>query len=67
MRGGGCNREVMELPSYTSYDICDITCSYLCSWKKTLLIVSHDQNFLDDVCTDIIHLGRYSSDNWGSA
>lgn len=30
--------------------------SYLQSWKKTLLIVSHDQTFLDDVCTDIMHL-----------
>ncbi|XP_063966261.1 ATP-binding cassette sub-family F member 1-like [Lytechinus pictus] len=30
--------------------------NYLQSWKKTLLIVSHDQTFLDDVCTDIIHL-----------
>jgi ATP-binding cassette subfamily F protein 1 len=30
--------------------------SYLQSWKKTLLIVSHDQSFLDDVCTDVIHL-----------
>lgn len=30
--------------------------SYLQGWKKTLLIVSHDQTFLDDVCTDIIHL-----------
>lgn len=25
-------------------------------WKKTLLIVSHDQSFLDNVCTDIVHL-----------
>ena len=32
--------------------------SYLQSWKKTLLVVSHDQNFLNDVCTDIIHLGE---------
>ena len=32
--------------------------SYLCAWKKTLLIVSHDQNFLNNVCSDIIHLGR---------
>uniref|UniRef100_A0AAY4DR84 ATP-binding cassette sub-family F member 1 n=1 Tax=Denticeps clupeoides TaxID=299321 RepID=A0AAY4DR84_9TELE len=32
------------------------TSTYLQSWKKTLLIVSHDQSFLDDVCTDIIHL-----------
>lgn len=30
--------------------------SYLQGWRKTLLIVSHDQGFLDDVCTDIIHL-----------
>ena len=32
--------------------------SYLQSWKKTLLVVSHDQNFLNDVCTDIMHLGK---------
>lgn len=30
--------------------------SYLRNWKKTLLIVSHDQSFLDNVCTDVIHL-----------
>ncbi|XP_074122413.1 ATP-binding cassette sub-family F member 1-like [Sminthopsis crassicaudata] len=30
--------------------------NYLQGWRKTLLIVSHDQSFLDDVCTDIIHL-----------
>ena len=34
--------------------------SYLCAWKKTLLIVSHDQNFLNDVCTDVIHLGLWA-------
>ncbi|KAM9326394.1 ATP-binding cassette sub-family F member 1 [Gastrophryne carolinensis] len=32
--------------------------NYLQSWKKTLLIVSHDQGFLDDVCTDIVHLDQ---------
>jgi len=32
--------------------------NYLQQWKKTLLIVSHDQNFLDNVCTDIIHLDQ---------
>lgn len=32
--------------------------NYLCGWKKTLLIVSHDQSFLDNVCTDIIHLDQ---------
>lgn len=30
--------------------------SYLSKWKNTLLIVSHDQDFLDNVCTDIVHL-----------
>ncbi|KAI6185096.1 hypothetical protein M3Y97_00668100 [Aphelenchoides bicaudatus] len=30
--------------------------NYLQGWKKTLLIVSHDQSFLDNVCTDMIHL-----------
>lgn len=32
--------------------------SYLQSWKKTLLIVSHDQSFLDNVCNEIIHLDQ---------
>ncbi|KAL8567046.1 ATP-binding cassette sub- F member 1 [Nucella lapillus] len=31
---------------------------YLQQWKKTLLVVSHDQSFLDNVCTDIIHLDQ---------
>lgn len=29
---------------------------YLQRWKKTLLIVSHDQDFLNSVCQEIIHL-----------
>ena len=29
---------------------------YLQKWKKTLLIVSHDQDFLNAVCQEIIHL-----------
>ena len=32
--------------------------SYLSKWKNTLLIVSHDQDFLDNICTDIIELDR---------
>merc|ERR550539_1112900 len=32
--------------------------NYLQGYKKTLLIVSHDQSFLDNVCTDIIHLDQ---------
>ncbi|XP_064457978.1 ATP-binding cassette sub-family F member 1-like isoform X1 [Ornithodoros turicata] len=30
--------------------------NYLQVWKKTLLVVSHDQSFLDNVCTDVVHL-----------
>jgi len=30
---------------------------YLCSqWKKTLIVVSHDRDFLNTVCNEIIHL-----------
>jgi len=32
--------------------------NYLQGWKKTLLVVSHDQMFLDNVCTDVIHLDQ---------
>lgn len=32
--------------------------NYLQGWKKTLLVVSHDQSFLDNVCTDIVHLDQ---------
>ena len=30
--------------------------AYLQEWKKTIIIVSHDQDFLNNVVTDIIHL-----------
>ncbi|KAL1212530.1 ABC transporter F family member 4 [Cardamine amara subsp. amara] len=29
---------------------------YLCRWKKMLVVVSHYEDFLNTVCTDIIHL-----------
>ena len=29
---------------------------YLMRWKKTLVVVSHDRDFLNNVTTDIIHL-----------
>lgn len=29
---------------------------YLMRWKKTLVVVSHDRGFLNNVTTDIIHL-----------
>lgn len=30
--------------------------NYLTTWKKTLLIVSHDQDFLNSVCDEILHI-----------
>lgn len=32
---------------------------YLCSYPKTLLVVSHDADFLDSVCTDVVHLEEH--------
>ena len=29
---------------------------YLQRWKKTLIVVSHDRDFLNTVCSDVIHL-----------
>ncbi|KAG6522682.1 ABC transporter F family member 4-like [Zingiber officinale] len=29
---------------------------YLCRWKKTLVVVSHDRDFLNTVCNEVIHL-----------
>ncbi|RZC73409.1 hypothetical protein C5167_048888 [Papaver somniferum] len=29
---------------------------YLCRWKNTLVVVSHDRDFLNTVCNEIIHL-----------
>ena len=34
----------------------DICCACLQRWKKTLIVVSHDRDFLNTVTTDIIHL-----------
>jgi ATP-binding cassette subfamily F protein 1 len=31
---------------------------YLQKYKKTLLLVSHDVNFINDICTDIIHINE---------
>lgn len=30
--------------------------SYLSTWKATLVVVSHDRDFLTAVCTDIVHM-----------
>lgn len=33
---------------------------YLLTWKKTLIVVSHDRSFLNNITTDIIHLHNCS-------
>ena len=38
--------------------------NYLTSWKKSLLIVSHNQSFLNDVCTDILHISELKIDHY---
>lgn len=48
-------REYSEL-RFRIFNIFFLFFSYLQGWKKTLLIVSHDQSFLDNVCNEIIHL-----------
>lgn len=37
---------------------------YLQRWKKTLLIVSHDQDFLNSVCEEILHLNEQKLDTY---
>lgn len=36
--------------------------NYLINWKKTLLIVSHNQYFLNDVCSHIYHINALKLD-----
>jgi len=38
--------------------------NYLSSWKKSLLIVSHNQHFLNDVCTDMLHISDFKIDHY---
>lgn len=35
---------------------CPLLQEYLQRWKKTLIVVSHDRDFLNVITTDIIHL-----------
>ena len=63
---------ILPNPSYfISSSLTAVLHSYLQNWRKTLLIVSHDQNFLDNVCTDIIHLDQqklhYYRGNYGES
>jgi len=34
-------------------------CDYLKKYKNTIILISHDIEFLDEVCTDIIHLENH--------
>ena len=31
---------------------------YLQTWKNTLIVVSHARDFLNEVCTDMLHLSN---------
>eukprot|EP01080_Neovahlkampfia_damariscottae_P000492 gene492-8006_t len=33
---------------------------YLAEYKNTMIVVSHDRNFLNEVCTDIIHFNNHT-------
>lgn len=37
---------------------------YLQTWPSTLLVVSHDRNFLDEVPTDMLHLHSFKIDSY---
>jgi len=30
--------------------------NYLCNWKNTLIVISHDKTFINEVCDNVIHL-----------
>jgi ATP-binding cassette subfamily F protein 3 len=38
--------------------------NYLINWPKTLLVVSHDREFLDEITTDILHLHHHTLDSY---
>ena len=51
-----CNHRNSEPTNHLDLNAVIWLDNYLSKWKNTLLIVSHDQDFLDNVCTDIIDL-----------
>jgi len=51
-----------EPSNHLDLDACIWLEEYLRKWKKTLVVVSHDREFLNWVCTDIIHLSHKKLD-----
>jgi ATP-binding cassette, subfamily F, member 1 len=47
---------VFVLPSQLDLNAVIWLDEYLQKWKKTLLVVSHDQDFLNSVCQEILHI-----------
>jgi len=38
--------------------------NYLTEWRKSLIVVSHNQAFLNEVCTDILHISKLKLDHY---
>jgi ATP-binding cassette subfamily F protein 1 len=45
-----------EPTNHLDLEACIWLTEYLSEWKNTLIIVSHDINFLDNICTHIMHI-----------
>lgn len=57
-----CEPEILLLDEPTNHLDLDAVMwlqDYLSNWNKTLLIVSHARDFLNEVCTDIIHFENH--------
>ena len=38
--------------------------NYLINWKKGLIVVSHNQNFLNEICSHILHIDNYKINSY---
>lgn len=60
-----------EPTNHLDLEACIWLTEYLSKWTKTLIVVSHDTNFLDEICTNIIRINnetkklRYYKGNYG--
>ena len=60
-----CEPEILMLDEPTNHLDLDAVMwlqDYLISWDKTVLVVSHAREFLNNVCTDIIHYDNQKLD-----